>query len=116
MFIELRGVEFVNKGAELMLHAIIQHLSNELDHVEFVMETSHRSPKEKLAELGIWQKAKLQKKGVELTPFYSLLPKSVLRKKNLVLDKEIHAVLDASGFAYGDKWGAKKAAEEVATF
>jgi len=56
MFIELRGVEFVNKGAELMLHAIIQHLSNELDHVEFVMETSHRSPKEKLAELGIWQK------------------------------------------------------------
>jgi len=61
MFIELRGVEFVNKGAELMLHAIIQHLSNELDHVEFVMETSHRSPKEKLAELGIWQKAKLQK-------------------------------------------------------
>jgi len=116
MFIELRGVEFVNKGAELMLHAIIQHLSNELDHVEFVMETSHRSPKEKLAELGIWQKAKLQKKGVELTPFYSLLPKSVLRKKNLVLDKEIHAVLDASGFAYGDKWGAKKAAERSGNF
>jgi colanic acid/amylovoran biosynthesis protein len=116
MFIELRGVEFVNKGAELMLHAIIQHLENNIDHVQFVMETSHRSPKEKLAELGVWQKAKFQKKGLKLTPLLSLVPKRALRNRNMVLDSEVHAVLDASGFAYGDKWGAKKAAQRSGDF
>jgi len=116
MYIELRGVEFVNKGAELMLHAIIRYLRKELPTVEFVMETNHRSPREKLAELGIYQKVKFQKKGINLSLLFELLPKSFLRKRNLVLSKEIHAILDASGFAYGDKWGAKKAAERSGNF
>lgn len=111
MFIELRGVEFVNKGAELMLHAILQYLKEQLPDAEFVMETSHRSPKSKLDSLGIFEKARLKKKGFDLTFLYQLSPKSVLRKKRMVLDQEISAVLDASGFAYGDKWGAKKAAQ-----
>ena len=48
MIIELRGVEFVNKGAELMLQAIVQKVRKELPNTIFVMEKTARSPTGKL--------------------------------------------------------------------
>jgi colanic acid/amylovoran biosynthesis protein len=111
MIIELRGVEFVNKGAELMLQSILQYVSKKIPDARFVMETSHRTPKAKLDAAGIWEKANFKKKGIDLSSLAVLLPKSYFLKRHLVMEKDIEVVFDASGFAYGDKWGAEKAAK-----
>ncbi len=109
MLIELRGVEFVNKGAELMLHAIMEKLASSIDGVQFVMEASSRVPVEKLKENGILRKANMHKNGVNLTSVFDAIPSRILKKKGLAKQRKIDVILDASGFAYGDKWGAKKA-------
>lgn len=88
--IELRGVEFVNKGAELMLHAIKAAVSEFKKPVRLVMETSPRATKKQIRAAG-------------------LLPKSRFGLFDDVKESEVDMILDASGFAYGDTWGAKKA-------
>lgn len=114
MVVELRGVEFVNKGAELMLQAILSELKVRIPGVQFAMDVGSRTPKNKLIECGILQKTNIFKFGINLSPWLSVLPKPLLRNYNLVAEKEIDAILDASGFAFGDKWGAKKAGERSA--
>lgn len=88
--IELRGVEFVNKGAELMLHAIQAAVEGFERPVRLVMETSPRATKKQIRAAG-------------------LQPKSRFGLFGDVGESEVDMILDASGFAYGDTWGAKKA-------
>ncbi|MEN2281231.1 polysaccharide pyruvyl transferase family protein [Algoriphagus sp. SE2] len=114
MVIELRGVEFVNKGAELMLRAILSELKVRIPGVQFAMDVGSRTPREKLNESGILQKTTIYKFGINLSPWLSVLPKTILRSYKLVAEKEIDAILDASGFAFGDKWGSKKAGDRSA--
>ena len=88
--IELRGVEFVNKGAELMLHAIRAAVAGFGRPVRLVMETSPRATKKQIRAAGLQVKSRFGLFGE-------------------VGESEVHMILDASGFAYGDTWGAKKA-------
>lgn len=105
MVIELRGVEFVNKGAELMLHAIMQKVKENVPDPTFVMELTQRVPAEKLSEHNIYVK----KSGAKA----KFIPGFIRKKLRFILDKEINVVLDASGFAFGDQWGAKKADKRI---
>lgn len=105
MLIELRGVEFVNKGAELMLHAIIQKVKENIPDADFVMELIPRVPAEKLSEFNIY----LKKSGIKAR----LIPAFIRKKLRFALDKEVDVVLDASGFAFGDQWGAKYANKRI---
>jgi len=106
MIIELRNVGFVNKGAELMLHAILQRVSHEWPDTKFVMVPSIKNaPYLQRARLGIFQKPWLNLHGVPVHEFASLIPASLREAYGLVLDSEIDVVLDASGFAYSDQWG-----------
>ncbi len=114
MTIELRGVEFVNKGAELMLHAIMQRVKSRFPDARFVMETSGRSPREKLKEHGIFTKTNLKFKKVPLQYVLDLFPTPLLKKYSFIRESEVNVVLDASGFAFGDKWGAEKAGYRMA--
>lgn len=116
MIIELRGVEFVNKGAELMLHAVIQELRHRIPGVQFAMEASNRAPVTKLRENSILRKANFLKYGIDLTPIFNALPSAFLIKKGYAKTNDIEAILDGSGFAYGDKWGSKKAGDRAANF
>ncbi|WP_164968941.1 polysaccharide pyruvyl transferase family protein [Arcobacter sp. CECT 8989] len=109
MLIEIRGVGFVNKGAELMLHAILEKIKSRFPKARFVMAPSlNVSPYEKRAELSLYQKVTYEKLGLDLGDFFvSLVPKKRRKMYGLVRQKEVDIVLDAAGFAHGDQWGVK---------
>ncbi len=109
MIVEIRGVGFVNKGAELMLHAVLQKVKSKYPDVKFVMAPSlNVSPYEKRASLGLLQKVTYEKAGLDIGDFFvSLIPKKRRKMYGLVRSKDVDIVLDASGFAHGDQWGVK---------
>ncbi|MFT4929175.1 MAG: polysaccharide pyruvyl transferase WcaK-like protein [Phenylobacterium sp.] len=107
MNIEIKGVEFSNKGAELMLHSIIQVLNRELGQYRLVLSPGHLLPYEKRARLGAWQKFSFTLFGINWTWLGNLLPGAVRRLLGhfgIMVEKEIDVVFDASGFVYSDKW------------
>src|SRR5690606_17843396 len=98
MIIELRGVEFVNKGAELMLQAILQEVRREIPEAKFAMEVTGRAPLAKLKENDILIKSNVKRKGFNFEPLFNILPNNLLRSIGLVNESEINVVLDGSGF------------------
>ncbi|MBE9585858.1 polysaccharide pyruvyl transferase family protein [Mucilaginibacter sp. JRF] len=105
MTIELRGVEFVNKGAELMLRAILDQLRTRYPSVVIIMQTGSKTPKEKLkaSNIGIkFSSEQSNRKG-------AMIPGFIRRMFGYYLEKEVDVVIDASGFAFGDQWGAQYA-------
>lgn len=109
MVIELRGVEFVNKGAQLMLHAIIDKVEAEIPDAIFAMDTGARVPLKKLRENNIYKKLS----GRRYSKLAVLIPKKLRRMLGWVLDKEVEVILDGSGFAFGDQWGAAYANRRI---
>lgn len=101
--IELRGVEFVNKGAQLMLDAIREQTAQFDRPVRLVMEPSPRATPSQIRAGGL-----LPKSG------FHRLPVSVARALGRVHEREVDVVFDASGFAYGDAWGVAKANRRIA--
>jgi len=115
MTIELRGVEFKNKGAELMLHSILRAVRDRFPDALFVME--HRggsAPIKKQRSVGIYTKLNIKRFGMDTARLGLFVPKIVRTKLGFVHEKDIDVVLDASGFAFGDFWGARKAGERLA--
>jgi len=109
MFIEVKGANFVNKGAELMLLAIVQATHN---NFKLVVDPNTGTYL-KRAELGLYQKLSFKKSGSHIIQLLELLPglknkfNKLKYKYGLVSDRDIDIVLDASGFAYSDQWGPK---------
>jgi len=106
MLIEVRNAAFVNKGAELMLRAIVERIRQSLPDAKLSMvpPLGYESFLQR-AELGLYQKILQQGSHVKWGFFESLLPKRFRQMYGMVLDAEIDVVLDASGFAYSDQWG-----------
>ena len=107
MMIDIRGVGFTNKGAELMLHAVMQRVLKEQPDTNFVMEPRDvYAPYLERAKVGLYQK------GAYLENFNDLhqleLSEKARKLYGIVLDSEIDAVLDASGLAYSDQMGEAK--------
>lgn len=100
---EVRGVNFGNKGAQLMLTAIVRHFAD-VPGVELAADHNVGSYIER-ASLGLYQKIWFQRFGG--WPAY-LLPGKLRSVYGLVAESEIDAVLDASGFAYSDQWGPRR--------
>ena len=107
MFIEIMGTEFANKGAELMLYAALQKTREAFPKASFVMAPSSNVDYLRRADLGLWQKAWLQRYGVQWGRLGRLLPQQLRRRYGLIIDEEIDVVFDASGFSYSDHWGEK---------
>lgn len=104
MLIEIRGVGFVNKGAELMLHAILQKVGHAFPDAFFAMGPTKSEDYLQRARLGLYQKIRFQRCGVRLG---WMIPSEYRRRYGLVLDDDVDVVLDASGFGYGDQFGDK---------
>ena len=108
MIIEIRGVSFINKGAELMLQAVIQRLSKEKVDMSFAMEPrGELAPYLERATAGLYQKVACSSDDKDTAKLCKISETS-RRTYGLVLDSEIDAVLDASGLAYSDQMGEKK--------
>ena len=111
MNIEIKGVQFVNKGAELMLAAVIERIKEYWPDAEIVLEGNPLSPYKERALLGAYQKLSLRKNVLDLNFLSYYLPQGVrnyLKKWGVITEVDIDVVLDAAGFAYGDQWGALK--------
>lgn len=110
MIIEIRGTQFVNKGAELMLHAVLQKLEELKTDYLIVLRPNKETPYEKIAAIGGYQKLMLQKSYLNLNFLTYFLPKKYRNKlrKNwgIITEADVDVVLDASGFAYGDQWSS----------
>jgi colanic acid/amylovoran biosynthesis protein len=108
MIIEIRKVGFRNKGAELMLLAIVKRLHAVYPDATLTMAPSApggEQPFARMTALGLCPKASLTRGGVEWGNLATLIPARLRRRYGLVLDREVDVVIDAAGFAYSDQWG-----------
>jgi polysaccharide pyruvyl transferase WcaK-like protein len=107
MIIEIKGIGIPNKGAELMLVAAKEQLQSVYPDAIFVVEPNTAFIGR--SRFGLHQKVWLKFMGFQIGRFASLIPKRIREKFGLIIDSEIDVVIDASGFTYGDQWGAEKA-------
>ncbi|WP_404408591.1 polysaccharide pyruvyl transferase family protein [Pseudidiomarina marina] len=106
MIIEIKGIGIPNKGAELMLVAIIEHFQDLGINAKFV--SAPQTDYEARARYGLYQLATLRLRRLDLSWLWNFVPSRLRKQYGIVLQKEVDVVLDASGFAYGDQWGVEK--------
>ncbi|MFO8054916.1 MAG: polysaccharide pyruvyl transferase family protein [Bacteroidales bacterium] len=111
MNIEIRKAGFINKGAELMLYAILEKLKPMYPEARFIMAPHKNAPFEKRAALKLWQKAWYWRYKVQWGDLAGLLPKKTRESYGIVLDREVDVVLDAAGFAYSEQLSEKTCTE-----
>jgi len=107
MIIEIRKAGFSNKGAELMLLATLEILKNEFPDAKFCMTPVLSSkPYEKRIALGLYQKIHLRdkKRGKLFGVLGNIIPKRIRDMYGIVIDGEVDAVIDISGYSYHDRW------------
>ncbi len=108
MIVEIRGVSFRGLGAELMISSIQEHVLSRAPNAEFA-----------LMPIGSYQERRKRNFLTKLPPFRlgraslsAALMSSAFRKTlGVVANEDIDVILDASGFAYSDQWGAYGATE-----
>jgi len=105
MIIEIAGVSTENKGAELMLQAILEHYAG-AEGVEFAVTRFFGSYPER-ARYGLRTKLDSFRFGRSRLAA-ALMPASFRRTFGLASETDIAAVIDASGFAFGDQLGAER--------
>jgi polysaccharide pyruvyl transferase WcaK-like protein len=121
LLVEIKGVQFRNKGAYLMLLACLQGLKT-LNNTELVLSPGPNLPYRERALLGAWQKVSFRRKALDLTPWFGKLPgslRNMMKRYGMVTERDVDVILEASGFAYGDQWPLKflqNTAREVIRF
>jgi polysaccharide pyruvyl transferase WcaK-like protein len=116
MIIEIKGAQFANQGAHLMLRAVLDRLGARRPDAEVALAPGPNAPYGARARLGALQKLPLRKGAIDLTAAGYHWPQgfdTALARYGLVTEARVDAVLDISGFAYGDRWGGR-ALEAVA--
>ncbi|MDJ0696977.1 polysaccharide pyruvyl transferase family protein [Mastigocoleus sp. MO_188.B34] len=109
MKFSIYGVNFQNKGAELMLHAVNQQIS-QWDRDYILAAHSKIGSFQQRRELGINHLSYRPSNKVPFTTDLisaaaNMIPKPVRQHYKITLESEVDIVLDASGFAFSDQWG-----------
>lgn len=104
--IEILGVSEKNKGAMLMLEAIVARLGARYPGARFAVPLT--IPFAVRARHGLWATFPAERGKRDLSPLLGRVPRKLRRAVGLLAEREIDVVLDASGFAYGDYWGLRK--------
>ncbi|GLK88932.1 polysaccharide pyruvyl transferase family protein [Pseudomonas turukhanskensis] len=108
MIVEIRKGGFINKGAELMLLAVLDKVSSRFPTAKFtIIPSSERGGQaySDYSRLGIYPKASIRKFGLDVGTLLCLVPKKIRERYGVVLDSEVDVVIDIAGFAYSDQCG-----------
>lgn len=100
MILRIDHTNFQNKGAELMLQAIVRRLREDKPEVTLVYGRGEANPK-RCAELGILRSSSDKVLGVKL---HHVLPQSLLMRRGAAHPERADVVLDAAGYLWGDAW------------
>jgi polysaccharide pyruvyl transferase WcaK-like protein len=110
MIIEIKGVEFENKGAHLMLLAIIDQVRRRWPMVQFALTHSSKASFADRSVVAKFRKLNFRKNKIDINALTYSIP-SILRgwlqRKCLVVEADIDMIIDASGFSYSDQWPSK---------
>lgn len=114
MIIEIRKAGFVNKGAELMLRAIMEKVKSAYPDAILTMAPSTANgpqPFRKVVDHGFYPKSSLFRYGFQLGDLARFAPLKLREMYGIVLDRDIDVVIDAAGFSYSDQWGDRSSLE-----
>ena len=120
MIIQLHGVGFHNKGAELMMHAIAQEIYAHYDNAVVCMKLNVGSYQQR-SEANLHHLITITGKYRKYYPLLAqsinrgmnILPASMRHLGHVVNQEEVDVVFDASGFAFSDQWGPKPSEKMV---
>ena len=101
MNILVTGIYQQNKGAELMLKAVTNHLQEEFEHARLAI-SQFCGPYEWRCRNGLYQFLEFERFGRSRLAA-QVMPASFRQAFGLLLQHEMDAVIDASGFAFGDQ-------------
>ena len=110
MIIEIKGVEFENKGAHLMLVAIVQQLRVIWPEAVIALSHSAKASCAQRSAVASLRKIALRKNLLDLNGLSYWLPvalRRLLMRWGLVTEADIDLLVDASGFSYSDQWPSK---------
>lgn len=113
MKFSIYGINFYNKGAELMMHAAMQQVK-EWDNNNIIAAQLNIGDFDKRKKTGLnhlaWGSTRTNKTRKGTLAYYlsDFIPKGIRTKYNITLAREIDVILDASGFAFSDQWGHAK--------
>lgn len=113
MLIEIKGVNFINKGAELMLRSIIDEFKKRDIDTDFCLNIKDISlaPSE-MSNLKLypWRYSKkLPFLGKSLNFIFDKTGIKTFSGREVVTRNQINVILDASGFVYSEQWGPESA-------
>lgn len=114
--IEIYGIGFPNKGAELMLYAIVDQLRKQYgDSIAICCQPwqSHIDGYRTLGHKNILQLGLLTFKGLDVSFLFNFLPFKLLKTFGIARAKDVDLVLDASGLRYSDSWGINAAKKSL---
>jgi colanic acid/amylovoran biosynthesis protein len=107
MNIQIDSVGFVNRGAELMLHAIIDKVRQQYPNANLVWGKNNKNCTFRdISGLGIYQKFTLEKFKIPLHKIAHILHANI-KGYGLVYQNDVDVLLDAGGFQFGDQWAKK---------
>jgi colanic acid/amylovoran biosynthesis protein len=108
MNVQIDGVGFVNKGAELMLRAVVDQITQRYPEANLVWGRNNKNCSFKdISALGIYQWFDLERFGIPLHTIARILRMDV-KKYGLIHRGQVDVLLDAAGFQFGDQRPKKR--------
>jgi len=103
MIIEIRGTGTHNKGAELMFRSVQSYFQQHAPEVQLAVHPHFGTftDRARYGALSLVTPKGFRRSNLSIR----LMSPAFRRTYGLVTESEIDAVLDASGFAFGDQWG-----------
>lgn len=123
--VEIYGGDFKNRGGQLMLYAVLQRLRHRRADIRCAIDGEPDSPFAARAGYGLFTLCPSFPRGrprfaKRIRPLGRILSRVVDRETfathGLVGSNQCDAVLDISGYAYGDKWPVLMANQGIARF